>query len=145
MLLKFWNAPQPRKMTSLRPNNVRRFELLIYLAAATEIVSLASQDIPWNWAIISATAIYASFIVTLIWLTAHRKQNWARWYLFVLFLLGFFAEDSSMLGGYYREHQAAGILDFIVVTLESVAYYLVFTGDSPAWFRRPPSEGPIFF
>jgi hypothetical protein len=128
-------------MTSSRPKNVRRFEVLIYLAGATEAVSLALQDTDWV-VVAAAIALYASLILILVRLTAYKGRNGVRWYFFGLFVKKFLDVHGLAQQEYYRDYQAAGILDFTALVLGALAFYFVFTGDAPAWFRRP---GQIFY
>jgi hypothetical protein len=114
------------------PKNVRLFEFLIYGGGVFTIVTLPFRDIELTTPIIIANAIWWGFIVLLVWLTARRRKNWARWALFSLFLL----EVTSLLVTmhYLQLTWQELFISVAVILTEGLAYYLVFTGDSHSWF-----------
>ena len=118
------------------PKNVRRFEFLMYVALTVSFALLAwafwegpsPQILPG----LSMLSVWWSFKVFLIWRAARRRKNWARWILFVMFIL-----ETAVLA--FNSAQAdAEIPDvlFLIRALEGLAYYFVFTGDARPWFRK---------
>src|SRR5689334_14085566 len=69
----------------VRPGNIKRFEILMYLAAGIDLASLPllwTGMPPIEYAL---SALWVLFICSLVWLAAHRRANWARWLLLALF------------------------------------------------------------
>lgn len=122
------------------PKNVRRFEFLIYLAGAIEILTYPLQGISTAFAASAISVAWWGFIILLIWLTARRRKNWARWVLFCLFVLETVLVLGSLLGIraaiYGQGAPFAMPIQLLVLMIEACAYYFVFTGDSRNWFRK---------
>jgi hypothetical protein len=105
---------------------------LIYSALFITIITLPLRDIELTAPIVIVTMIWWGFVFLLVWLSARRRQSWARWVLFGLFLLEVVlflaAADYDQLS--LREI----VLSFCVSLMEGLAYYFVFTGNSRQWF-----------
>jgi hypothetical protein len=115
------------------PTNVRRFEILIYLAGIITVATTPLRGISLTPPQILENVIWWGFIILLIWLTARRKKNWARWLLFGLFVM-----ETITIPFIVVSHQegALGLLILLSVSvIEGAAYYFVFNGDSRPWFR----------
>jgi hypothetical protein len=120
------------------PRNVRLFEICIYLSLVPAVAAVAVEYELLNVASAVINLIWWTIIIALIWLTARRRSNIARWVLFYLFISQFleirgFAPDFN---AYYGDYALVGVLGFTTVALEAVAYYFVFTGDSRDWFVK---------
>src|SRR5438132_1184650 len=115
------------------PKNVRRFEFLSYLAGLIFITTLPFVDVPITLAIFIGNLIWCAFIVFLIWSTARRRKNWARWLILSLFI--FEAIELSFVQRYYDWSASLVLIRFTVTAIEALALYFVFTGDSNQWFR----------
>ena len=114
-----------------RPKGVRRFEVLMYASLALAAVSIPFTTWPVPYLLMFTLAVWWSFIIFLVWLTARRCRDWARRILFVLFCLElfkfYFLRDSFP--------PIPSLIYAVGVMLEAIAYYYVFTGDSREWFR----------
>lgn len=128
------------------PKNVRRFEWLIYLAAAAVVILMPFQGFDLPPSLIVIIAVWWSFIFTLVWLAARRRQNWARCLLFGIFVLETVAGRLLIPTQYYEARPIEGLVGFLVVSMQAAAYYFVFTGDSRDWFRKKPraAENTLF-
>ena len=119
------------------PIHVARFEQLAYASLALGLV-IGALDFENLAKRASTPTLIATLIITigivalLIWLTARRKQNWARWTFLIFFLVGlpFFIINLGQ--------QSLMSLPFSLLqaTMQGVAIYLIFTGDARAWFER---------
>ena len=120
------------------PSNVTRFEVLMYLSLGIGIVTAAlqSQQVAADWRFgLSIQAVVLAVTIALIWLTARRRQNWARWLFLVLFLIGI-PPFTLSIGNALRLNQFLGALKIGQLFLQGVAFYLIFSGNAVAWFRR---------
>jgi hypothetical protein len=131
------------------PSNVARFEALMYLSVAIAIVLFATQ-----WASLasraSASGVLRIVVLTfalmllvrvgLIWLTARKRQSWARWALLILVLLGL-PQFLRILGPLLNEHPLVWAARVSQLALDTVAFVFIFTGDSREWFN--PTSDPM--
>jgi hypothetical protein len=117
-----------------RPANIKRFELLMYLAAAISVAAapFITPDVPASYYVV--LALWGAFLFFLIWMVAHRRANWARWLLFALFCL------ETLYGFYFAPAPppATAVVRGVITALEAFAYYFVFTGNSRRWFKPDP-------
>ena len=130
------------------PSNVAWFERLMYLQLAAGIVfgaiewnvivSKAPDAGAINFTLAVAGAVMAAMAL-LIWLTARKRQNWARWTLLVLALLGL-PPFLRMLGELMRENPLAWALRIAQLGMEIVAFVFIFTGDAREWFKPTPDS-----
>jgi hypothetical protein len=116
------------------PENVRKFEFLMYFAAA---VAIGKYLLLHENADLLFVSFWTACVLALIWLTARRRQNWARWLLFILFL--FECAEKIFLTVALKIGFESASLYFLISPIEALAYFFVFTGDSVAWFK---SEEP---
>jgi len=120
------------------PPNVTRFEQLMYLSLGIGIINAALQ-----YQDLSAQAGFTLFVqafvlgisILFIWLIARRHTNWARWVLLIIFLPGVVAYI-PLLSGMLQTNLLSGILSIIQFFFQGIALYLVFTGNSGAWFKK---------
>lgn len=78
--------------------------------------------------------------LALIWLAARKRQNWARWALLVLILVGL-PQFLKTLGPLFHENLLAWTSLTARFALDVVALIFVFTGDARDWFN--PTLGPL--
>ncbi len=80
----------------------------------------------------------------VVWLAAHKRQNWARWLLFAGFLI--IGILICLKPNYYFENPVLGIAQLTVTALEATAYWFAFRGaGSRDWFaRRDPDRHQCF-
>ncbi len=124
------------------PKNVRRFEFLMYAALAVFLAWLAwlfwvfrVNPFPQFLPEIGVLLMWWSFEIFLIWQAAHRRRNWARWILFVLFILETAVLTFNTVQAYQADTKIQYVL-LLVRALEGLAYFFAFTGDARAWFRK---------
>jgi hypothetical protein len=135
------------------PKNLIRFERLMYLALAISVVSTGLgiiQEARADWARFVASARYLplalagiSVIGLLIWFTARRRKNWARWCLTALFILNIsfllsnvvFPQSRSMFGASATTSNIS-IVEYVV---QATAFYFAFTGDARQAFNSAQS------
>lgn len=130
-----------------RPLSIGRFELLAYLSlflfACTVVVAgvLDWDSFVEDWAL-SDTAAVVSVISALvkpglIFATARRRQNWARWTYSALVAL-----DAVMeLTPPYDDVPIVLTLAALFVVAEVAAVYFAFSRESAIWFK-PPGAAP---
>jgi hypothetical protein len=138
-------------------SNVARFEALMYLSVAigvglfsTEWPTIASKVQASEMRLVLLIFVSATVVrLALIWLTARKRQNWARWVLLVLVLLGL-PQFLKTLGPLLNEHPLLWAVRIGQFALDIVAFVLIFTGDSREWFNPTPdpmanirTESPI--
>ena len=73
-----------------------------------------------------------------IWMTARKRQSWARWPSVVLLGIGILATISNAKLAFEND-PAAEIVKIVLYLLWIVAYSLLFTKQAKAWFVFPPS------
>jgi hypothetical protein len=126
------------------PANVRWFERLMY--AAFIVGTLASAFVPamWSFMILAISGTWICFLILLVWLAARRRQNWARWLLFALFVLVVAAQVWSIR--IYLAMPLTAAIQAAITLLEAAAYACVFLGDSKGWFGKgpPPADITVF-
>jgi hypothetical protein len=124
------------------PSNVSRFEKLMYLSLASDVIVFLSHWYTDGLVLgpgiaLSAQALNLVFFVLFIWLTARRRKNWARWALVIAFL---FSTESyvRILLPYWRTHGSIAFFFLAVqVPAQLVALIFVFTGNARDWFNQP--------
>jgi len=127
------------------PSNVAWFERLMYLDIGFSVLIMILEhgqlseeelaQIGISYQIVSL--LYVVFLLVLIWLTVQLRMNWARWTLLALFILS----DLSIVYDAMTEHTqhetlVTSLLNVATFGLEITAFYLIFTGDARAWFKK---------
>ena len=126
------------------PSNVKDFAVLCYLSLLLGIA--ASVFTFQENAVMAARVGGAAFIIIvqvftfgflalLFWLIAFRHQNWARWLLLVMFVLGLPFALIALPAQLSASPIKAGA-SIVQTVLQAVALYLVFTGNAKEWFRK---------
>ena len=123
------------------PRNVARVEQLMYVSVGLGILLAALRydeavaHAGMAFVLIVQGCVFGLFVF-VIWLTARRHANWARWVLLVLFLGGLIVYIPD-LARVLRVNPLAAALSVLQYFLQGAALYLVFTGDAKVWFERP--------
>jgi hypothetical protein len=127
-----------------RPKNVRWFERLSYCSLLVTVVLLPFNERAHPLIDRFGPVAYLFWLcflllsAALIWGVSHRRLNWLRWVKLVLVLLGFFnireAASGYVVAPVYWSNWLFSIL------LNSIACYLIFTGDAVTWFKPKAIE-----
>jgi hypothetical protein len=125
------------------PKNVMRFEILAYIAIGIGVIISALEYQRLSAVASPAFVLTIQFfvmllLVWLIWLTARRHKNWARWVFLILFLVGLPLYIPN-LADMMAHNAIAGVLSAAQMLIEGVSLYFVFSGDAKDWFRKPTS------
>lgn len=120
------------------PANVTRFEILMYVSLgiglATFTVQSEQSDATWQF-VLANQAFVSLTTLTLVWLIARRRKNWARWLSFALFLLGV-VPFTFTIGADLRFNHFLGLLKILQLASQGIAFYFIFSGDAVHWFKR---------
>ena len=121
------------------PNDVLRFEALLYLSLLLDALTAAFFGIapdnattPTSPAVNLSTALFIAVLVFLVWLAARRRKNWACWTVFALFVLSFLlyvASFSQMTFG------VKTVIEILSIVFSALGFYFAFTPDARRWFR----------
>jgi len=121
------------------PTNVFYFEVLLDMSLLIDAVSMlfrsdAFNDITETTAGVKLfTAVMILLFLYLIWLAAHRRQNWARMVLLVALGLSVLSIlEMLRIAGLQIETGA----DIVSAMLTGLGLYCSFTGDARGWFQR---------
>jgi hypothetical protein len=122
------------------PDNVWRFQVLLYLSLALDALSMAFQDRTASASvsqttILAATTISACMILLfayLVRLAARERKNWPRWVLTAALVLS----TLSLLPA-LRESglQFDTGIELVSCILTAAGLYFSFTGDARGWFN----------
>src|ERR1700733_8075042 len=134
------------------PRNVQRFA---WLWGAPFLISLiAIPFLPLDPSLVShgmtrskwmaPAAVIAVFLMAIylpfFWLAVWRRKNWARWLLFVVFIMSLpllFRNPKALVS----DHLPFTIMGFGTAFIQIVAFFFLFTGDAKPWFRREIPDG----
>ena len=84
--------------------------------------------------VIGSTAVALALFGTMVWLISRRRQNWARWLMLALVVVG--SPQWIIVAWHaFSKQPIAGALTLIAFLLQAVANCFVFTGDARSWFR----------
>lgn len=119
-----------------KPSNVRFFEILMYISI---IVSAVTPFLQYEQYRIAA-GLFVLFIplilvvgrLTLVFLAAHRRMNWARIILLVLFL-GHFMGLLGIVVAFFS-HPILALLSLAPILLEAAAFGFAFSRSANRWF-----------
>jgi hypothetical protein len=92
---------------------------------------IAKYGIP---GLIISQVVAVSLFGFMIWLISRCRQNWARWIMVTLLVVGSPQWILVAVDAFPRQPVAA-LLTVIAFLMQSTAYYFVFTGDARDWFR----------
>jgi GTPase len=121
------------------PNNIFYFEVLLYMSLFIDAASMPFRSEAFNDVTDMTagakliTAVMILLFVYLVWLAAHRRQNWARMVLLVALGLSVLSiAEMLRVTGLQPETGA----DIVSAILTGLGMYLSFTGDARGWFQR---------
>jgi hypothetical protein len=142
-------AEQSRSQRIARqpPGRVLWFERLFYFSAALSVARFAINW-PGHMPVVAFLVVYALLVLQLflIWLTARRRKNWARWVLLVFFIVwttaGLFYD--GMTGGIELKlpSTADAVLRLLQLLFEDIGLILIFTGRSTRRWFMPAGAHP---
>jgi peptidoglycan/LPS O-acetylase OafA/YrhL len=122
------------------PQNVQRFEILLYLSLMLDALSVAFQDRTLRAdatesSVMVPTLLSGGMILLLlyfVWLAARRRKNWPRWVLAVALVLSVI----SLFGviGDNGVELDSGI-EVVSCVLTAAGLYFSYTGDAQGWFN----------
>jgi len=134
------------------PYSVLWFEGLYYLSTTVSAIGIVIQ---WAKGMAGVTAVFLSLLLTfqvsLIWLAARRRKNWARKLLLAFFLIWSIGSIlstglSSQSVDWQPPDLSIQAVKLIKILLETTALILAFSGHSRRWFypriagRRDPKS-----
>jgi RsiW-degrading membrane proteinase PrsW (M82 family) len=112
--------------------------LALALFVANQLPNLVLDAIRGNWHSIYFYIIFVVLLVVLfvpVWLI-FRGNNWPRWFLAALFLVGFCADLVSFINS-HSSHSASWLaLRFLKPFVDLVALIALFLPSSNRWFRN---------
>jgi hypothetical protein len=128
------------------PNNVIVFERLMYASVSIGLLSLildasrqaalpevqAAGGLPFV-AVVALAGI--GILLVLIWLTARKGKNWARFLFAGLFVIGLWPalQNIDVLLGV---NPMVALLAVAQIVIQVAAIYFIFTGDAGPWFQH---------
>ncbi len=122
------------------PQNVQRFEILLYLSLMLDALSVAFQDRTpsgemTEQMIMAATVLAGGMILLLVyfvWLAAKRRKNWPRWVLAAALVLSVISLV-QVVGDNGLELDSG--IEIVSCVLTAAGLYFSFTGDAQGWFN----------
>lgn len=125
------------------PKHIFYFEVLLYLSLLLDSLSMVFRSDTFSdvgeitpSAAKLITAVLLLFFVYLVWLAAHRRQNWARMVLLISLVMSVISV-AAMINE--TGWQLETFVDFISAALTGTGLFFSFTGDAQGWFA--PSDG----
>ncbi len=128
------------------PSNVSWFEKLMYgslalglavmlLDGARVVAKPEVQQMGGLPFIFTVGLFVLAIMALLVWLTARRRMNWARWVIAIFFVLGMFGFVPQLLET-ISANLAAGLLNITQALMQAAALFFVFTGNARPWFQK---------
>jgi cell division protein FtsW (lipid II flippase) len=122
------------------PNNVLRFQVLLYMSLMLDAVSVAFQDRTptpdMTDSMIMASTVLAFGMILLLFyfvhLAARRRKNWPRWVLAAALVLSVISLV-DVIGTNGLELDSA--IEIVSCVLTALGLYFSFTGDAQGWFN----------
>jgi len=122
------------------PNNVLRFQVLLYMSLMLDALSVAFQDrtptAEMTDSMIMGSTIMAFGMILLlfyfVYLAARHRKNWPRWVLVVLLVLSVISLF-RVLGEQGLELDS--LIEVVSCALTVAGLYFSFTGDAKGWFN----------
>jgi peptidoglycan/LPS O-acetylase OafA/YrhL len=123
------------------PNNVLRFEVLLYSSLTLDALSVAFQDRTPNAeltdSMISVATVMAGCLILLlvyfVWLAAQRRKNWPRWVLAGALVLSVISLVQIISGSGVQLDSG---IEIVSCALTAAGLYFSCTGDARGWFNR---------
>ena len=122
------------------PNNVLRFQVLLYMSLMLDAVSVAFQDRTptpdMTDSMIMASTVLAFGMILLLFyfvhLAARHRKNWPRWVLAAALVLSVISLV-DVIGTNGLELDSA--IEIVSCVLTALGLYFSFTGDAKGWFN----------
>jgi cell division protein FtsW (lipid II flippase) len=122
------------------PNNVLRFQVLLYMSLMLDAVSVAFQDRTptpdMTDSMIMASTVLAFGMILLLFyfvhLAARHRKNWPRWVLAAALVLSVISLV-DVIGTNGLELDSA--IEIVSCVLTALGLYFSFTGDAQGWFN----------
>jgi cell division protein FtsW (lipid II flippase) len=122
------------------PNNVLRFQVLLYLSLMLDALSVAFQDRTptpdMTDSMIMASTVLAFGMILLLFyfvhLAARHRKNWPRWVLAAALVLSVISLV-DVIGTNGLELDSA--IEIVSCVLTALGLYFSFTGDAQGWFN----------
>ena len=122
------------------PNNVLRFQILLYMSLMLDAVSVAFQDRTptpdMTDSMIMASTVLAFGMILLLFyfvhLAARHRKNWPRWVLAAALVLSVISLV-DVIGTNGLELDSA--IEIVSCVLTALGLYFSFTGDAQGWFN----------
>jgi cell division protein FtsW (lipid II flippase) len=122
------------------PNNVLRFQVLLYMSLMLDAVSVAFQDRTptpdmTDSMIIASTVLAFGMILLLFYfvhLAARHRKNWPRWVLAAALVLSVISLV-DVIGTNGLELDSA--IEIVSCVLTALGLYFSFTCDAQGWFN----------
>jgi cell division protein FtsW (lipid II flippase) len=122
------------------PNNVLRFQVLLYMSLMLDAVSVAFQDrtptLDMTDSMIMASTVLAFGMILLLFyfvhLAARHRKNWPRWVLAAALVLSVISLV-DVIGTNGLELDSA--IEIVSCVLTALGLYFSFTGDAQGWFN----------
>jgi len=122
------------------PQNVLRFEILLYLSLMLDSLSVAFQDRTpaadmTDSMVMAATLLAGCMILLLlyfVWLAAHQRKSWPRWVLAAALILSIISLFQTI--GTNGVELDSGI-EIVSCVFTAAGLYFSYTGDAQGWFN----------
>jgi peptidoglycan/LPS O-acetylase OafA/YrhL len=122
------------------PNNVLRFQVLLYMSLMLDALSVAFQDrtptADMTDSMIMGSTILAFGMILLllyfVYLAARQRKNWPRWVLAAALVLSVISL-LDVIGTNGLELDSA--IEIVSCVLTTLGLYFSFTGDAKGWFN----------
>ena len=122
------------------PNNVLRFQVLLYTSLMLDAVSVAFHDRTPTEEMTEST-ITASMVLAFgeillllyfVYLAARHRKNWPRWVL----AAGLVLSVISLIDGIWTDGlELDSAIEIVSCVLTAIGLYFSFTGDARGWFN----------
>jgi len=122
------------------PNNVLRFQVLLYMSLMLDALSVAFQDrtptVEMTDSMIMASTVLAFGEILLlfyfVYLAARQRKNWPRWVLAAALVLSVISLV-DVIGSNGLELDSA--IEILSCVLTALGLYFSVTGDAKGWFN----------
>ena len=122
------------------PNNVLRFQVLLYMSLMLDALSVAFQDrtptAEMTDSMIMGSTIMAFGMILLlfyfVYLAARKRKNWPRWVLVAALVLSMISLV-DVIGTNGLELDSA--IEIVSCVLTGLGLYFSLTGDAKGWFN----------
>jgi len=125
-------------------SNVRKFAILSYLSLLIGVVQAfmmfheavaQAAKVGGAWFVVTVQIAVFSILAILYAAAALGRQNWARWAVLVIFVLGlpFVVLSYPSLFGHAP---VQGVVSVIQTIMQAAGLYYVFTGNAKEWFQK---------